>query len=461
MNIYLETMGCQMNRLDSELVVAHLRAAGHTMTDDSASADVVLYNTCSVRDHAEQKVLSRIGADAQRKKAGRKLLVGVLGCMAQRLGQTLTRSHRAVDIVCGPGQLDRLPDLLAEAAGGNAIVALDPGRKQQPRPVDADDFDQLDLARDAKQTTSSAQAFVRVMRGCDKFCTYCIVPFVRGPEVSRSPDHVDEEVRRLVGAGRSEITLLGQTVNRYRWANGETSVRFGDLLARLADIDGLRRLRFVTSHPLDFTDDILQAMADLPNVCEYLHCPAQSGSDPVLQRMNRGYTRAQYDDLVDRARDIVPNIVLAGDFIVGFPGETDSDHDASADLIRRCGYKNSFIFKYSPRPDTPAAKTLADDIDETTKKRRNNDLLAVQAEVGLAHHRRYIGQRVEVLVEGPSPRADKQPSSLPDGQTQMMGRTRRDHIVIVDAARTLAGQYVNVDITDATALVLTGTLVDA
>lgn len=480
MNIYLETMGCQMNRLDSELVISRLRAAGHEMTDDHRAADVVLFNTCSVRRHAEQKVYSRLGAEGQRKQHNRRLIVGVLGCMAQREGEQLLRDYPQVNIVCSPGQLARLAELVEQVAGGRgAVLALDPDRgtrrsgdaekdqrgesdraKQRSRGAEEslpaeEEFDALDLSRDPSASPSSAQAFVRVARGCDKFCSYCIVPFVRGPEVSREPERIVEEVRRLVEAGRSEITLLGQTVNSYRWSDGGRTVSFADLLGRVSAVGGLRRLRFVTSHPLDFGDDVLQAMRDLPSVCPYIHCPAQSGSDAVLRRMNRKYTRAQYDDLVDRARVIVPGVVLAGDFIVGFPGETEEDHAASAELIRRSGYKNSFIFKYSPRPGTAAAR-MRDDVPMDVKRRRNNELLDVQAEVGLAHHRAYIGRTVEVLVEGPSPRAAKQPTPAPAGQTQMLGRTRGDHIVVFDGEPGLAGQYATVRIVDASALTLMG-----
>ncbi len=454
MKVYLETMGCQMNRLDSELVEGALRAAGHELTPDRAIANVILYNTCSVRLHAEQKVYSRLGADGQLKKASQQpLILGVLGCMAQREGESLLKSHPQVDIVCGPGQLHALPEMIAAAAAGQSSVALDPKRTESPDPISEAAIDRMDLTRDPN-ARSGAQAFVRVARGCDNFCSYCIVPFVRGPERSRDPKQIVEEVRRLVDAGRSEITLLGQTVNRYRHVAGERVVRFSDLLAQTAAVPGLRRLRFVTSHPLDFTDDILEAMRDLDNVCRYIHCPAQSGSDAMLERMNRKYTRAQYDDLIDRARDIVPDVVLAGDFIVGFPGESEDDHQASADLIRRTGYKNSFVFKYSQRPGTMAAKQFEDDVPLEVKKHRNNDLLAVQAKMGLAHHLGYVGRTMEVLVEGPSRRADKQPRQLPEGWVQLMGRTRGDHIVVFDARETLAGQYANVRITDATALTL-------
>jgi len=463
MKVYLETMGCQMNRLDSELVAGALRSAGHEMVAEPALADVVLYNTCSVRSHAEQKVHSRLGVDAGRKASGRRLIVGVLGCMAQRLGEALRKRHPHVDILCSPDRLHELPGLIARAGRGAPAVALARARTS-PRDEAADAaMDEMDLARDPAACVSPAQAYVRVMRGCDRFCTYCVVPFVRGPERSRTPRRIVEEVRRLVDSGRSEITLLGQTVNSYRWAAGETTVRFSDLLARVSGVNGLRRLRFVTSHPLGFGDDLLEAMRDLPNVCEYIHCPAQSGSDAVLRRMNRGYTRAEYDDLVDRARAIVPGVVLAGDFIVGFPRETQADHAASAGLIRRSGYKNSFIFKYSPRPGTAAARNLPDDVPQAVKKRRNSELLAVQKEVSLAHHQAHVGRTVEVLVEGPSPRAGKRPAPPPAGpagrqagQTQLVGRTRGDHIVVFDAAASLAGQYVAVEITAASPLTLFG-----
>jgi len=395
MKVYLETLGCQMNRLDSELVAGSLRAAGHELTDDRQAADVVLYNTCSVRRHAEQKVHSRLGADGQRKTAHHpRLIVGVLGCMAQREGETLRRKHPHVDIVCGPGQIHALAEMIDAAAAGRASVALDPSRTAPRNETAETRMDELDLGRDVAAGESGAQAFVRVARGCDNFCSYCIVPYVRGPERSRDPQHIVTETHRLVDAGRSEITLLGQTVNAYCWQTGETTVRFSDLLQRVSEIPGLRRLRFVTSHPQRFGDDVLEAMRDLPNVCEYIHCPAQSGSDAMLAAMNRGYSRGEYDDLVDRARAIVPGVVLAGDFIVGFPGETEEDHTASAELIRRSGYKNCFVFKYSPRPGTLAARSLSDDVPVAVKKRRNNELLAVQAEVGLAHHRAYVGRPV-------------------------------------------------------------------
>ena len=454
MKVYLETMGCQMNRLDSELVASALRAAGMELTDDAKAADVLLYNTCSVREHAENKVHSRLGWACQRKADGKRLIIGVLGCMAQRLGEELVRRHRGVDIVCGPGQLANLGEMIAAAAGAEGPrVALDPARSEEPA---ADLVEQLDNGRDPAVTHLPGQAHVRIMRGCDKFCSYCIVPFVRGPERSRPPEAICEEVRRLVDAGVTQVTLLGQTVNSYCHEDNGRTLGLADLLARLDAIEGLRRLRFVTSYPADFDVAILEAMRDLPSVCEYLHIPAQSGSDAVLRAMGRRYSRSEYDELIDRARETVPGVAIAGDFIVGFPGETADDFAASADLIRRSAYKNSFIFKYSPRPDTGAAKRLADDVPDEIKRRRNNELLAVQEEVSAADTRSMIGRRVEALVEGPSPRADRQPNPAPAGQGQLLGRTRTDHIVVFDGVESLAGQYVDVEIIDATALTLMG-----
>jgi len=457
MNVYLETFGCQMNRLDSELIAGRLLAAGYEMTDDAAAADVLLINTCSVRAQAENKVYSRLGREAVRK-GGR--IVGVLGCMAQRRGGSLLKRYPFVKIICGPGQLHSLGEMIRRASEGEATVACDPDRGAGREAFESNtSIDSLDHDRDV-QVGSPAQAYVRVMRGCDKFCTYCIVPFVRGPEISRSPETILDEVRRLAGAGRSEITLLGQTVNSYRHRTGETHLNFSDLLERISAVPGVRRLRFVTSYPTDFGNDILHAMRDLPNICRYIHCPPQSGSDRILKAMNRKYTRAQYDDFIDRARKILPDVAIAGDFIVGFPGEQEADHQASADLIRRSGFKNSFVFKYSARPGTIGARRLKDDVPFAVKRRRNNELLSVQAEVSLAHFRDMIGQAVELLVEGPSPLADKPVNVTDDPDcVQMLGRTRGDHITVFQGPRKFTGQYVNVQVTDATALTLFAELV--
>ena len=460
-----------MNRLDSELLVTLLQRESHEIVNTQKPADVILYNTCSIRQHAEDKIYSRLGVDAKRKASGRKIIVGVLGCMVQREGTNLAKKYPAVDILCAPGQLYKLPDMIREAAAsGKLVVSLDPSRTQKHSARvkdqiarDTEAMDIVDASRDPKVMCDTSQGFVRIMRGCDNFCTYCIVPFVRGPERSRHPESIVKEIRKLVASNRSEITLLGQTVNSYRHEDEKTTTRFSELLAMISPIEGLRRLRFITSHPVDFTEDILQVMRDLPNICPYIHIPAQSGSDRILKAMNRKYTRKQYDDLIAAAREMVPNVVLVSDFIVGFPGETEQDHEASKDLIYRSGFKNSFVFKYSARPGTIAAKKMDDDVSEETKKRRNNELLAVQKEVGLTHHEQYVGQTMKILVAGPSKRSRKQTpggSKSPDF-VQMVGRTTGDHIVIFDGSQTLKGNYVNIEITSASDLNLFGELAGA
>ncbi|MFW6155265.1 MAG: tRNA (N6-isopentenyl adenosine(37)-C2)-methylthiotransferase MiaB [Planctomycetota bacterium] len=459
MRVFLETMGCQMNKLDSELVLGRLRTAGHEVVGRADDADVVLYNTCSVRAHAEAKVLSRLGEQTKRKRHdGRPLMIAVLGCMAQRLGASLAERHPGVDIVCGPSEIDRLAELIDQvAADGAAHVAVAPPRPERSREADAAAnrrLEAFDLSRPSSPGT--AQAFVRVQRGCDNFCTYCIVPYVRGSEQSRDPAKILEEIRRLADGGVREVTLLGQTVSHYRHSGGGRTTGLADLLEWIEPIGGIERIRFVTSYPGRFDRRILHAMRHLPKVCEYLHVPAQSGSDRMLAAMNRTYTRAEYLDLIDAARDLVPGVAIAGDFIVGFPGETDEDFEASVSLIERVGYKNSFIFKYSPRDGTVAAKRLPDDVPAAIKKRRNTALLDVQNAVSLAHHEAMIGTTRQILVEGASPRSAKQPIPPPRGEVQLQGRTRGDHIVAFNGPAACVGQLVDVRITSATALAMRG-----
>ncbi len=458
MRVYLETMGCQMNKLDSELVVGRLRAVGHEIVETDRTAEVVLYNTCSVRSHAEQKVLSRLGVQGKRKRSGKDLIVGVLGCMAQRMGQGLLTRYGQVDIVCGPSEIDSLVDMIDHVvATRRRQLAVAPPRASRTRTDDEEAnrrLEAFDLSR-STDADGSAQAFVRVQRGCDNFCSYCIVPYVRGSEQSRDPARIVEEVRRLAGAGCKEVTLLGQTVSNYRHGDDGASVGLAGLMERIHPIDGVERIRFVTSYPATFDRAILRAMAELPKVCEYLHIPAQSGSDRMLRAMNRKYTVAEYRALIDEAKATVPGLAVAGDFIVGFCGESDEEFQASCDLIRAVGYKNSFIFKYSTREGTAAARSLTDDVPEAVKKRRNNELLAVQNEVSEAHNRGMIGSTQQVLVTGRSVRADRQPNAAMAGMTQLQGRTRGDHIIVFDGTQSQIGQFVDVSVTDATALVLT------
>lgn len=556
--VYLETFGCQMNELDSELVAGRLASLGYRFTNDADHADIVLYNTCSVRERAEQKVWSRLGDLKERKHDQPELVVGVLGCMAERDGQDLMNRMPVVDVMCGPGELDKLPELLDNAvrtrlamlpdeSGAGHLVsakvaALQGGasRRSSTLAAAADSLEMLDLSRSVSPIDGNDKrsAYVRITRGCNKFCTYCVVPFTRGAEIHRPPEHIIDECKRLADTGVVEITLLGQTVNHYRFEHGAAErvggitqpqkgrsfkgghrrdpfegkgvTTFADLLYQIHEqVPGILRLRFVTSYPRDFGDDVLAVIRDCPRICRYIHVPAQTGSDRLLRLMNRGYAVHEYDELIDRCRSYLDEpeigrpLMLSGDIIVGFPTETDADFDASIDLVRRSRYKNCFIFKYSPRPGTVAFDKIPDDVPDAVKRLRNNTLLAVQAEVSDAISREQMGRSFDVLVEGLSRREKKQRGSdikpgrgmieltvggrgsrvvLQDkrvddsevavsasgdsGPVQLSGRTDGDLIVLFDhepadgvRAEDLIGSIVRVRITNGERLSLHGQVV--
>jgi tRNA-2-methylthio-N6-dimethylallyladenosine synthase len=494
--LYLETFGCQMNVLDSELVLGQLRAHGYQSVEDRDRADVILYNTCSVREHAEQKVWSRLGELRDRKKQDPSLVIGVIGCMAERDQGSIFQRHPHVDILCGPGELDKLVTLVHNAVVTNAEgtearrhegtkvrqVALMGSNVRRSSTLAAaeDNLELLDLSRSISAEDDVAQAYVRITRGCNKFCTYCVVPYTRGPEVHRPPQNIIDEVKRLTDAGVREVTLLGQTVNHYHYRHGDgRETSFAELLYQVHEaVPDLPRLRFVTSFPRDFTDEALQAMRDCERICRYLHVPAQSGSDRMLKLMNRGYTARAYLDFVDRAREMMPDVCIASDFIVGFPTETEEDFEKTVALVKHCRFKNSFIFKYSPRPGTVAIERFADDVPEDVKRRRNNELLAVQQDVSAGNNRQMVGKIVQVLVEGESKLASK-PSypSSPGGvelmwerrgsrvatptRVQLVGRTRGDQVVVFDGDRSLKGELLDVTITGAKHLTLFGSPVES
>lgn len=457
--LYLDTVGCQMNVLDSELVLGTLRRQGYELTDDAKLADVILFNTCSVREHAEDKIYSALGKLRAHKQTHPEKIIGVLGCMAQKDQELIRQRAPHVDLICGPGQLAQVPALIAAVRQtGRPQMAVSLGRAEAHRPEVEASFDSYDPLREPDARANPFQAFVRTQFGCDKFCTYCIVPSVRGPEQGRAPHEILAEVRVLVDQGVKEVTLVGQTVNSYRFEHGDGRVtRLADLLYLLHDVPGLARLKFVTNFPKDMTDDLLQAVRDLPKVCKYLHVPAQHGDDEVLRRMKRLYTVGFYRDMLARARETIPGVAISSDFIVGFCGETEEAFQRSCDLVREAGFKNSFIFKYSPRPGTKAFELYPDDVPEEIKKRRNNDLLRVQNAVSLTDHRRWIGQTVEILVEGPSKAAHRLYGHSGNGDgawTQLTGRSMTDHIVVFDGPASLIGQLVQVTVEDASAFTL-------
>jgi tRNA-2-methylthio-N6-dimethylallyladenosine synthase len=457
--LYIETVGCQMNVLDSELVVGALRRHGYELTHEPADADVIFFNTCSVRQHAEDKIYSALGRLRSHKRRHPETVLGVLGCMAQKDQELILRRAPHVDIVCGTGQLARLPELIAAVQQtGEPQLALSLDRTEGSRHEVEQSFESYDPLRDPSMRPSPFQAYVRVQIGCDKFCTYCIVPSVRGPEQGRPPEHIAAEVRRLAAEGCKEVTLLGQTVNSYRHERGDgRRERLSDLLGRIHDTPGLERVKFITNFPRDMGDDLLDAVRELPKVCPYLHVPAQSGCNDVLKRMKRLYAVEHYREMLQRCRERVPGVAVSSDFIVGFCGETEASFQRTCDLVREAGFKNSFIFKYSPRPGTKADELFADDVPEEVKKRRNNDLLAIQNAVSLADHRRRLGETVEVLVEGPSKTALKHDGG--SGPRQLTGRTMTDHIVVFEGNERLTGRTVAVRVEEATAFTLFGTVV--
>lgn len=555
--VYLETFGCQMNELDSELVAGQLAALGYAFTSRAEDADVVLYNTCSVREQAEQKVWSRLGELRASKSDRPDMVVGVLGCMAERDGTALMQRMPVVDVMCGPAELDKLPSLIDNAVRTRAsLVQDDPdaavksvrasalqgsaSRRSSTLAAAEDSLEYLDLSRSVSPIdpvgSLRKSAYVRITRGCNKFCTYCVVPFTRGAEIHRPPAHIIDEIKRLADQGVIEITLLGQTVNHYRFEHdsatmvegvmqpqkgrafkgghardplaGERVTTFADLLYEIHEqVPAIERLRFVTSYPRDFGDDVLEVIRDCPRICRYLHVPAQTGSDRMLKMMNRGYTVSQYDEFIDRARqhlhqpEIGRPLMISGDIIVGFPTETDVDFDQTVQLLERSRYKSCFIFKYSPRPGTVAYDKIPDDIPDSVKRERNNRLLAIQNAISDEVSREQIGSSFDILVEGPSQRQIKAAGltqrdakkaaggvqltiggrSADEGEgedlsmtavldrvttetVQLSGRTDGDQIVMFDAPKSLAaklpGAIRRVRVSDARGLTLFGELGD-
>ncbi|MGQ9591446.1 MAG: tRNA (N6-isopentenyl adenosine(37)-C2)-methylthiotransferase MiaB [Planctomycetota bacterium] len=434
--VHFEVFGCQMNKLDAEIVLGALFERGYRLAQGIRDAGVILFETCAVREHAEDRVFSRIGALRALKEKRPDVVIAVLGCSAQNRGAEIFRRYPHVGVVCGPGELLRLPELLEEARRGRRAEALD---------LDAD----LASPRRRNLGPSPFQAYVSAVRGCDEACSFCVVPKTRGREVSRPVADIIEECRALAAGGVREITLLGQTVNSYgkRLAKGRR-IGLHHVLEALQEIAGLERIRFVTSHPKYMSAELIEAMASLPKVCEYLHLPIQSGSDSVLRRMVRRYTAAEYRRIAEECRARIPRLVLATDFIVGFPGETEDEFAETLRLLDEVRFQGAFVFKYSERRGTRAARLHPDDVPDATKRARHRILLERVKDLALEHHRSRIGETVEVLVEGKS--------QLDPGR--WTGRTRGFEIVVFPAVpgEDLAGAFVPVRVADATPLVLVG-----
>ncbi len=448
-----------MNKLDSALVNAAMVKAGFGLTDNVKEADVVLINTCSVRDHAEQRVISHLGHLKHIKESRPDMVVAVFGCMAQRLGEKLLEND-VVNIVCGPIQIPKIAELVTEAINERKKEVAVTEHIRKPELDDTNQsLEDFESVYSNEDQSNPAQAFVRIMRGCNNFCTYCIVPYVRGPENCRPPEAVLEQVRKLADHGVKQVTLLGQTVNSYKYQKGEKVWSLADLLVMASQVNGIEWVKFVTNYPSEeFFDDIMHAMADSPKICKYLHIPAQSGSDRILRAMNRHYTSSWYLELLEKAREIVPGIAIAGDFIVGFPGETDEDFRATVDLIQKARYRNAFIFKYSPRPGTTADKRLDDTVSDQVKQKRNVELLAVQEKISEELSEEFLGKEVKVLVEGLSKKPHLN-SSGNDTNPQLIGRTETDYIVVFNGPESLTGRFASVKIIKTSPLTLFGEII--
>ena len=453
--VFIKTVGCQMNVLDSEMVVADLKRNGYTLVDSPEEADCIFYNTCSVREHAEEKIYSALGTIRLDKEQNPEKVIGVMGCMAQKDQEIIFKRAPYVDMVVGPGQLHTIPELIDKVRGGDGRqMAVSLGRKDDKQAIVARSHETFDPLRDPTMRPTPFQAYLRIQIGCDKFCTYCVVPNTRGPEQGRPPQQIVSEARTLAEQGCREITLLGQTVNSYKFTSGDETTDMAALLEQLHDVDGIDRIKFVTNYPKDMTERLLITVRELPKVSPYLHVPAQSGSDEVLKRMKRGYTIADYMEMFERIERILPEATVSSDFIVGFSGETDEDFEKSIALIERCRFKNSFIFQYSVRPGTKAAERLPDDIPREVKAERNHRLLDVQNQIAKEDNLKLIGDVVDVLVEGPSKKAQ---DSDPDAQlVQMIGRTHCDRIVAFDGNRRQAGEILPIKVDDASSHTLIG-----
>ncbi|MBO7538419.1 MAG: tRNA (N6-isopentenyl adenosine(37)-C2)-methylthiotransferase MiaB [Prevotella sp.] len=436
--LYIETYGCQMNVADSEVVASVMQMAGYEATESLEEADAVFLNTCSVRDNAEQKIYHRLEALAAIRRK-RPLIIGVLGCMAERAQQDLLENHHA-DLVAGPDAYLSLPDLIAQAETGHKAMNIELSTTETYK----------DIVPQRIGLGHKIGGYVSIMRGCNNFCHYCIVPYTRGRERSRDVESILKEVRDLRDRGFKEVTLLGQNVNSYRREGlrreGEEEISFPQLLKLVAEEAPEMRVRFTTSHPKDMSDETLRVIAEMPNVCKHIHLPVQSGSDRILKLMNRKYTREWYMDRVNAIRRIIPDCGLSTDIFVGYHSETEEDHQLSLDLMREVGYDSAFMFKYSERPGTYASKHLPDDVPEEEKIRRLNELIALQTEISAQQNKKDEGKIFDVLVEGFSKRS----------REQLCGRTEQNKMVVFDKGTHHIGETVKVKITGSTSATLFG-----
>lgn len=436
--LFIETYGCQMNVADSEVIASVMQMAGYVPCETLDEADAVFMNTCSIRDNAEQKIFNRLDFFHSLRKKRKHLIVGVLGCMAERVKDDLIENHH-VDLVAGPDAYLTLPELIASVETGEKAINVDLSTTETYRDVIP-----------SRICGGHISGFVSIMRGCNNFCHYCIVPYTRGRERSRDVNSILNEVHDLERKGYKEVTLLGQNVNSYRFERDGKVVTFPMLLRMVGEAVPHMRVRFTTSHPKDMSDETLHVIAEVPNVCKHIHLPVQSGSSRILKAMNRKYTREWYLSRVDAIRRIVPDCGLSTDIFCGFHSETEEDHQLSLSLMRECGYDSAFMFKYSERPGTYASKHMPDDVSEEVKIRRLNEIIALQNELSAVSNAKDVGKTFEVLVEGVSKRS----------RDQLFGRTQQNKVVVFDRGKHRIGDFVNVRITDSSSATLKGVEVE-
>jgi len=435
--LYIETYGCQMNIADSEVVVSVLQDKGYSVTEDINNADIILINTCSIRENAEQRVWGRLDVFKQIKKKNPAVKVGIIGCMAERLKEKLLEEEKIVDLVVGPDAYRELPSLLEEVDSGQKAVNVILSKEET--------YADINPVRLDKNRIS---AFISIMRGCNNMCSYCIVPYVRGAERSRDPKTILNEANDLFQKGYKEITLIGQNVDSYLWKDEEhnKSVSFAQLLESVAKISKDLRIRFSTSHPKDMSDDVLYVMAMYNNICNHIHLPAQSGSTKILEKMNRGYTREWYLDRIKAIKRILPDSAITTDLMTGFPGETEEDHQETLSLMKEVNYDLAFMFKYSERPRTYAARHLKDDVKESEKTRRLTEIIELQSKLSEKSKRNDLGKVFEVLVEGISKKS----------KDHFFGRNSQNKVVVFPRLNYKVGDYVDVEIIDCTSATLIG-----
>ena len=435
-NIYIETYGCQMNFADSEIVASLLQKEGHSVVTDIEQADYVLINTCAIRDNAEQRIRKRLRELRALQGRHKQLRIGILGCMAERLQSQLMVEEENVSFVVGPDAYRRLPAILQQV-------------RQQGTKAAETELSTTETYADIEPVrlgSNGISAYISIMRGCQNYCAYCVVPYTRGRERSRDPETIVAEARSLFNQGYKEVTLLGQNVNSYRFSSNGREADFPELMHRVAEISPLLRVRFATSHPKDLSDKLLEVMASHSNICKCIHLPVQSGSDRMLKLMNRHYDSAWYLDRIAAIRRYMPDCSITTDVIAGFCTETEEEHQMTLEMFRKVRYDYAYMFKFSMRPDTYAAKHLQDDIPEAEKTRRLEEIIALQGEIALENNRKEIGKTFEVLVEGESHRSKE----------QLFGRNSQNKVIVFDRGDAKPGQYIMVKVTDCTAATLKG-----